>query len=114
MSQTTTWDTSLCVLAGAGVPNSSPGPRREKFKGADPESNSLYAYLDQRLKETEGKGNVNGIKPCPRCQRPIEKNGACKHMTCGAHYGGSVQVKSMFPALPHSRTSPHTRPTRNF
>ena len=28
MSQTATRDTSLCILAGDGVPNSSPGPRR--------------------------------------------------------------------------------------
>ena len=29
LSQAATRDTSLCMLAGAGVPDSSPGPRRE-------------------------------------------------------------------------------------
>lgn len=32
LSQTATRDTSLCMLAGAGIPDSSPGPRRQNPK----------------------------------------------------------------------------------
>ena len=36
LSQTETRDTSLCMLAGAGVPNSSPGPRRARADSRHP------------------------------------------------------------------------------
>ena len=37
--------------------------------------------------------NTDGIKPCPNCRMPLEKNGACPHMRCGGHSGWQDRVK---------------------
>jgi ariadne-1 len=64
----------------------------EELQGkSDPDGGSIHDYLDQRLREaaTGNSSRMIGIRPCPRCSRSIEKNGACKHMVCGG-YGGSL------------------------
>lgn len=47
----------------------------------------LYEYLEKRMRESDANF---GIKPCPRCKRPVEKNGACSHMQCGAAAHGNA------------------------
>eukprot|EP01052_Picozoa_sp_SAG31_P045533 SAG31_NODE_8350_length_1468_cov_1.474799_2_plen_172_part_00 len=59
----------------------------EGFKTRDPEQAGLHEYLQMRMKTADANF---GIKPCPNCKRPVEKNGACSHMQCGAAASGDA------------------------
>jgi ariadne-1 len=53
----------------------------------------LFSWIAENSKAGDGQ-NEDGVKPCPKCAMPIEKNGACPVMRCGghAHTTGKVAV----------------------
>ena len=55
-------------------------------------------FATRALRDTNANrdngGNVNGIKPCPRCARPVQKAGACSHMVCGGYGGRAASAEA--------------------
>ena len=62
------------------------------WRGAGDEDGGLFVWIAEHSKAGDGK-NEDGVKPCPKCGMPIEKNGACPVMRCGGHAHSTNQVK---------------------
>jgi len=45
-------------------------------------------FIKRNIEEVNVQWIIANCKKCPRCSKPIEKNGGCMHMACRTEYGG--------------------------